>query len=110
MWRDHREPEVVLALYRDALGTEDLRGQEYGSQLLEGAERFAAASGGVAVHLDTDGDETLAFYRKRGYEVFGTLEGFPPGTPPTFSAEVATRGVNASGREPRSLRLANPGS
>ncbi len=57
----------------------DLRGQGYGSRLLQGAEVFAEASGGVAVHLDTDGDETLAYYRKRGYEVFGTLEGFPPG-------------------------------
>ncbi len=58
----------------------DLRGQGYGSRLLAGAEGLAEASGGVAVHLDTDGDETLAFYQRRGYEVFGTLEGFPPGT------------------------------
>ncbi len=58
---------------------EDLRCHGYGSRLLEGAEEFAKASGGIAVHLDTGGDDALPFYENRGYEVFGTLEGFPPG-------------------------------
>ena len=58
---------------------EDLRGRGHGSRLLEDAEEFAIASGGIAVHLDTGGDEALPFYEHRGYEVFGTLEGFPPG-------------------------------
>ena len=58
---------------------EDLRGRGHGSRLLADAEEFAIASGGIAVHLDTGGDEALPFYEHRGYEVFGTLEGFPPG-------------------------------
>lgn len=37
------------------------------------------ASGGIALHLDTGGDESFPFYERHGYEVFGTLEGFPPG-------------------------------
>ncbi len=57
----------------------DCRNQGYGSRLLDVAEEFTRASGGVAIHLDTGGDEALPFYQKRGYEVFGTLEGFPPG-------------------------------
>ena len=58
---------------------EDLRGRGHGSRLLADAEEFAIASGGIAVHLDTGGDEALPFYEHCGYEVFGTLEGFPPG-------------------------------
>lgn len=58
---------------------EDLRGRGHGSRLLADAEEFAIASGGIAVHLDTGGDEALPFYEHRGYKVFGTLEGFPPG-------------------------------
>lgn len=58
----------------------DLRGQGYGTRLLVDAEEFARASGAVAVHLDTGGEDALPFYRQRGYEVFGTLEGFPPGS------------------------------
>ncbi len=66
----------------------DLRNRGYGSRLLEGAEAFARASGGVAVHLDTGGDEALPFYEKRGYEVFGTLEGFPPGSKQHFMRKL----------------------
>jgi GNAT superfamily N-acetyltransferase len=67
-------------LYVDMLWVRgDLRNLGYGSRLLADAEDFARASGGVAVHLDTGGDEALPFYLKRGYVVFGTLEGFPPG-------------------------------
>ena len=58
----------------------DLRHLGYGGRLLLDAEDFARASGGIAVHLDTGGEEALPFYQKRGYDVFGTLEGFPPGS------------------------------
>ena len=37
------------------------------------------ASGGIALHLDTGGDEAFLCYERHGYKVFGTLEGFPPG-------------------------------
>ncbi|HEY7699275.1 MAG TPA: GNAT family N-acetyltransferase, partial [Vicinamibacteria bacterium] len=72
-------------LYVDMLWVRgDLRNLGYGSRLLSEAEDFARASGGVAVHLDTGGDEALPFYLKRGYVVFGTLEGFPPGAKQYF--------------------------
>ena len=58
---------------------EDLRGKGHGGRLLTGAEEFAMASGGVALHLDTGGDEEPLFYERHGYKVFGTLGGFPPG-------------------------------
>jgi hypothetical protein len=33
----------------------------------------------VGAHLDTFGDAVLPFYRRCGYEIWGTLEDFPPG-------------------------------
>ena len=64
---------------------EDPRGRGHESRLLADGEEFAIASGGIAVHLDTGGDEALSFYEHCGYEVFGTLEGFPPGVRQPFS-------------------------
>lgn len=72
-------------LYVDMLWVrEDLRGRGYGGRLLGAAEDFARASGGVAVHLDTGGENALPFYGNRGYEVVGRLEGFPPGSSQYF--------------------------
>lgn len=72
-------------LYVDMLWVrEDLRGRGYGTRLLEAAEEFAKASGGVAVHLDTGGEDALPFYENRGYEVVGRLDGFPPGASQYF--------------------------
>lgn len=54
------------------------RGRGLGAQLLDAAESFAIARGCIGSHLDTFGDEALPFYRARGYQIWGTLEGFPP--------------------------------
>ncbi len=59
---------------------EHLRCKGHGSRLLQGAETFARSRDGVAIHLETGGLDALAFYEKRGYEIVGIMEGFPPGT------------------------------
>lgn len=55
------------------------RRQGYGEKLLAAAEGEAIKRGCRAVYLDTFSFQALEFYEKCGYEVFGTLEEFPPG-------------------------------
>jgi ribosomal protein S18 acetylase RimI-like enzyme len=55
-----------------------LRGQGHGTELLRMAEDFARSRAGVAVHLE-NGTDALPFYQKRGYEVVGSMEGYPTG-------------------------------
>lgn len=55
------------------------RGRGHGAALLGAAEAWARESGCAGIHLDTFGDEALGFYRHLGYQVWGTLEGLPPG-------------------------------
>lgn len=67
-------------LYVDRLWVEAARrGQGHGAALLTTAETYAAARGCLGVHLDTFGEDALGFYRRQGYDVWGTLEGLPPG-------------------------------
>lgn len=67
-------------LYVEFMWIEDaFRGQGYGEKLLAAAEREASRRGCVAAHLDTFSFQALEFYKRCGYEVFGTLEEFPPG-------------------------------
>ena len=55
------------------------RGKGYGSRMLESAEQEAIRQGCRGVYLDTFSFQALPFYQKRGYEVFGTLDDYPPG-------------------------------
>ena len=57
---------------------EALRGRGIGSALLAQAERSARMNGATAAYLDTLEFQARAFYERRGYEVYGVLEGFPP--------------------------------
>lgn len=58
---------------------DDLRGRGLGSRLLRMAEDEALRRSCKHAHLDTLSFQALDFYRKRGYTVFGQLDGLPPG-------------------------------
>jgi GNAT superfamily N-acetyltransferase len=55
------------------------RGGGAGSRLMAAAESHAAERGCLGVYLDTFEYQARPFYEKLGYELFGTLEGYPPG-------------------------------
>ena len=49
------------------------------TKLLTAAEDLARARGCVGASLDTFEYQARPFYEKLGYELFGTLDGYPPG-------------------------------
>jgi len=51
----------------------------HGRMLIERAEQYAIERGCVGVHVSTFSFQARPFYEKLGYEVFGVLEGMPPG-------------------------------
>lgn len=58
----------------DLLWLDDsLRGLGYGKQLLESAETFGREHGCRLVILDTFSFQAPEFYKRQGYEVFGTV-------------------------------------
>lgn len=60
--------------------SEELRGQGYGSKLLNEAENIVLNKGCKLIHLDTWNFQAPEFYKKHGFKVFGILEGFAEGT------------------------------
>ena len=58
---------------------EDLRGNSYGSILLQKAEEEARQRGAKHAYLDTFSFQAPEFYKKHGYQVFGELSDFPEG-------------------------------
>ncbi|BAY13194.1 GNAT family N-acetyltransferase [Calothrix sp. NIES-2098] len=58
---------------------EALRGQGYGKQLMAKAEAAAKQRGCSYAYLDTFSFQSLGFYQRLGYQIFGVLENFPPG-------------------------------
>ena len=65
----------VAKLWVDERG----RGKGIGMQLLAAAEELARTRGCTDASLDTFEYQARPFYEKLGYELFGTLDGYPPG-------------------------------
>lgn len=58
---------------------EPVRGTGWAGRLLGHAETYALKRGCTAAHLETFSFQARPLYEKLGYEVFGTLEDYPPG-------------------------------
>lgn len=56
-----------------------LRNLGYGTRLIHLAESEATKLGCTHAHVDTYSFEARPFYEKLGYELFATLEDYPPG-------------------------------
>ena len=59
---------------------ERARGRGIGTQLLMAAEDLARSRGCIGASLDTFESQARPSYEKHGYKLFGTLDGFPPGS------------------------------
>ena len=58
---------------------EAARGAGHGRRLMENAEAYARSRGAVGATVETHSFQVRPFYEHLGYEVFGTLDGYPPG-------------------------------
>jgi GNAT superfamily N-acetyltransferase len=56
-----------------------LRGKDYGTKLIRAIEDEARRFGATRSYLDTMSFQAPGFYRKSGYEEFGSIEGYPGG-------------------------------
>ena len=68
------------------------RGRGHGGALLSAAEALGTERGCLGVHLDTFEYQARPFYEARGYQLFGTLEGYPPGSRQFHLAKRLTSG------------------
>ncbi len=55
------------------------RGTGMGAHMLAAAEQHAIERGCRWAHLQTLDHQALSFYERLGYQVFGVLDGYPPG-------------------------------
>jgi GNAT superfamily N-acetyltransferase len=69
---------------------EALRGAGYGRRLMETMEQAAKERGCIYAHLDTFSFQARPFYEALGYEVFATLDDYPPGHHKFFMKKVLT--------------------
>ncbi len=59
--------------------TEVVRGKGLGTRLMDAAEGMALEHGATGANLETFSFQAVDFYRRRGYEVFGQIDDWPPG-------------------------------
>lgn len=59
--------------------SDELRGLKLGTEMMERAESHAWRERCLGIHLSTFEYQALPFYEKLSYEVFGILDGYPPG-------------------------------
>ncbi len=59
--------------------SESARGRGIGTGLVRAAEAFAVQHGFEYARVETTSFQAKPFYEKLGYDVFGSLENFPPG-------------------------------
>ncbi len=96
--RDPDTNEIVGGLYgTDGYGfafikylvlPEQYRGMGLGTRLMDEAEKIARDRGYVGVWLDTFEFQARPFYERRGYTLFGALEGIPGAIPRYFLKKV----------------------
>ena len=70
--------------------SEDLRGKGYGRQMMEAIEHKARERGCRYSHLDTFSFQARPFYEGLGYELFATLDDYPPGHQRFFMKKALT--------------------
>ena len=58
---------------------EAIRGQGHGIRLMRDAEDYARSRGAVGATLETYSFQAKGVYLRLGYEICGTLDGYPPG-------------------------------
>jgi GNAT superfamily N-acetyltransferase len=68
------------------------RGHGNGTRLLQAAEEYAVERGCFAAMLETHSFQARPFYEKCGYQVFATLEDWPPGHAKFFLRKQLTAG------------------
>ncbi|PPD14110.1 MAG: GNAT family N-acetyltransferase [Methylobacterium sp.] len=67
-------------IYVDLLWiSEELRGQDIGSRVMDELEAYARSLGGRGIHLTTYSWQARPFYEKRGFRVFGEISPYPEG-------------------------------
>jgi GNAT superfamily N-acetyltransferase len=67
-----------------------LRGAGHGQRLIENAEAYARFRGAVEATVETHSFQARPFYERPGYEVFGMLDGYPPGHAKFFLKKALT--------------------
>src|SRR5262249_30704697 len=87
---------------------EDLRGRGHGRRMLEAAEAEARKRGCEHVWLDSYTFQAPTFYRQFGYQVFGSLDGFPP--PQTGVSDQGPVKAGSANPANRHLSCGGPGS
>jgi GNAT superfamily N-acetyltransferase len=75
--------------------TETFRGHGHGTRLMDAAEDLARARGAMAATLETFSFQAPGFYLKRGYSVFGQLDGYPAGHTKLFLCKQLAEATEA---------------